>query len=101
MNYQIIDHGIDHEQYFQGCGIAFTPYDHVVTGIGETAQEAYDDALEQMAMMGHEHWIALPAPEERFPDTDASVESYLAYHQIEDHPDVCELHWYVSIRYKF
>ena len=44
--YQIINHGMDHEQYFPGCGCACTPYDRCVTGCGESAAEAYQDALD-------------------------------------------------------
>jgi len=46
--YEIIDHGIDHSQYFQGCGTAYTDYDMAVTGIGNNAKEAYEDAVEQL-----------------------------------------------------
>lgn len=48
--YQLIDHGIDHEQYFPGCGVSFTRYNHVVTGIGNTFTEALDDALDSLAL---------------------------------------------------
>jgi hypothetical protein len=45
--YEIIDHGVEHSQYFQGCGTAFTEYDEVYTGIGSSLQEALADALNQ------------------------------------------------------
>ncbi len=48
--YQVVDHGWDGDQYFQGCGTSGTPFDNVVTGHGDTPREAIDDALEQMAM---------------------------------------------------
>jgi len=44
--------GIDHPQYFQGVGTAFTDWDQVMCGIGDTPAEALDDALEQMATEG-------------------------------------------------
>jgi hypothetical protein len=47
--YELIDHGIEHAQYFQGCGTAFTSFDNVVTGCGSNAAEAIDDALEALA----------------------------------------------------
>lgn len=47
--YEVIDHGFDGEQYFQGCGVAYTEFSYVATGIGETAREAFDDALEGLA----------------------------------------------------
>lgn len=48
--FEIVDHGIDHAQYFQGCGVSFTEFDNVQTGCGTNAREAFDDALEQIAM---------------------------------------------------
>lgn len=48
-SFEIIDHGIEGSQYFQGCGTAFSKFDHAVTGAGENALEAFDDALEQIA----------------------------------------------------
>lgn len=47
--YQIIDHGVGSSDYFQGCGVSFTPYKDCFTGIGDTAYEALEDALEQAA----------------------------------------------------
>jgi len=49
-DYEIVDHGVDNPQYFQGCGIACTDYDDVATGMGTSANEALDDALEQLAI---------------------------------------------------
>ena len=51
-DWQWIDHGIEHEQYFQGCGVSFTEFTDCYTGIGASAQEAADDAAEQAAMSG-------------------------------------------------
>lgn len=47
MTFEIIDHGWDNPDYFQGCGVAFTQWQHCVTGAGDTALEALEDALEQ------------------------------------------------------
>lgn len=46
MDYEIVNHGPDHSDYFQGCGTYGTPFDEVSTGIGTNAKEAYQDALE-------------------------------------------------------
>ena len=51
--YEIIQHGIEHEQYFQGCGVAHTSYSDVVTGIGSTEVEAFQNALDQLTDMGY------------------------------------------------
>jgi len=47
--FEIIIHGIYHEQYFPGCGCAFTSFTDVATGIGESAHEAAEDALELLS----------------------------------------------------
>jgi hypothetical protein len=47
---EIIDHGIDHAQFFLGCGTTFTKYTDVVTGIGDDFASAIDDCLEQVVM---------------------------------------------------
>lgn len=48
--FEVVDHGIDYEQYFPGCGLSCTEYTDIATGIGDTPEEAIDDALEQLAM---------------------------------------------------
>ena len=50
--FEMIDHGIEHSQYFQGCGVYGIDYNYVVTGIGNNPAEAIDDCLEQMAQAG-------------------------------------------------
>ena len=47
--FEIVDLGVDSPDYFQGFGTSFTPYEHCVVGIGDTASEAYQDALESVA----------------------------------------------------
>ena len=51
-DFELVDHGIKHSQYFQGCGAA--SFRHVATGIGNNPSDAIDDCLEQMAMDGFE-----------------------------------------------
>lgn len=46
--HEIINHGWDNCQYFQGCGTAFTPFNFVVTGCGMNAKEAYENAVEDI-----------------------------------------------------
>ena len=53
-DYEIINHGIEHSDYFQGCGTAFTGFTDVVTGIGNSEQEALGDAMDQLAQMDWE-----------------------------------------------
>lgn len=93
--FELIDHGIEHSQYFQGCGVAFTGFANVVTGIGDNPAAAIDDCLEQMAQAGfetesmearimeQEGWEALPTT----PDAQT------VYGNIED------IYYHVSIRW--
>lgn len=39
------DLGVDSPSYFQGAGVAYTTWDDVFVGTGDTAREAADDAL--------------------------------------------------------
>jgi len=48
-DYEIICHGIERSDYFQGCGTAFTEFTDVATGIGSSEKEALEDALDQLA----------------------------------------------------
>lgn len=51
-DYEIINHGIEYSDYFQGCGVSFTEFTDVATGIGNSEDEAIADALEQLAQLG-------------------------------------------------
>jgi hypothetical protein len=89
--FEIVDHGIQHEQYFQGCGLAFTEYDDIATGIGSNPAEAFQDALEQLAMAdwetdGMENRIGREIGRNCLPVTPRT--------------DVDECYYYASIRVK-
>lgn len=62
-DYQIVDHGVEHVQYFQGAGVSFTRFtdDTCYTGVGDSPAEALEDALEQLAMSGEFDVESLPA----------------------------------------
>ena len=51
-DFQLIDHGMENSSYFQGHGISRTAWDDTATGVGSTAHEAVEDALEQIAQNG-------------------------------------------------
>lgn len=46
--FEIIYHGVDFESYFTGCGISFSRFHNVVTGIGDSELEAINDAISQI-----------------------------------------------------
>ena len=67
--FEVVDHGSEHEQFFQGCGIAFTEFEECATGTGTTAREAFDDALEGLASGG---WDVSNIPETDAPTGEVS-----------------------------
>lgn len=48
VDFDVVFHGAEFADYFQGCGTSFTPYNNVVTGVGDCEIGAFDDALELM-----------------------------------------------------
>jgi len=47
--FEIINHGKHHSQYFQGCGVSFTEWQDCTTGASSDAKLAYDDAVELLS----------------------------------------------------
>ena len=111
--FDVISHGIDAEQYFQGCGSG--SYDDVATGIGDSFAEAFDDALDQLAMGSNfdvsdiEELFLQESGAECLADIrsdDVHAECHTPdtcnaedCEECEDHEE-CQLHYYVSIRVK-
>lgn len=123
--YKLIDHGAEHEQYWQGCGAANTEFTQVVTGVGVSALDAGDDALDQVAQElprwlreNHDDYAQLRAEISelsKFNVHDDCYETFLDLAKDEDHPargnqdfesyeiwhDDCDLHCNVSILWSF
>lgn len=98
--FQVVDHGLDHSQYFQGCGVSFTNFENVVTGCGDSFQEAIDDALESMSQLDSS--IDFVELEQAIRDelgikTVAWPDDVKASEQ--DPSEDSELYYYVSIRW--
>lgn len=87
--FEIINHGYDHAQYFQGCGIALTPFEDVATGVGYSASEAYEDAVESLAL----DWDVSALPKRPRGIRKADHVPAKLFRE-EDN----EFNWYVSIR---
>ena len=94
--YEIVDHGFDGEQYFQGCGVAFSDFDDVATGMGDTAREAFDDALDNLA----ENDWDVSKIKGKSKLSRQGVRGYLRSIGIKLDPDGdgSETHYYLSIR---
>jgi len=102
--FELIDHGIEHSQYFQGCGVAFTLFDNVVTGIGDNPAEAIEDCLEQIAMSGWEtegmeSRVLEQEGLEEMPTTPSVIDKYPVDGDGEEWEGDCELYYHVSIRW--
>lgn len=97
--------------YFPGVGTAFTEYDSVDVGIGDTVREAAEDALDSYSQRGLPDGIEIPWEEDQGPKAHADCEpcgecaSCLSYDQEErqDRLDEClqhqecEMHVYVAL----
>jgi hypothetical protein len=103
--FELVDHGVEHEQYFQGCGVAFSEYDECYTGIGASLREALEDALEQIASNGHEISPELSA-EVRNAENIDRVQPLLNEYAADNSLDVdtyaeqASLYYHASIRIK-
>jgi hypothetical protein len=93
--YQIVDHGVEHSQFFSGCGTAFTEYESVYTGIGDTPFEALEDALNDASMddWDCEHIENELSDKSDIPETEQEDDDEFS-------DDASELYHYVSIRVK-
>jgi len=69
-DYEIINHGVEGDQYFQGHGISHSKWDDCATGIGMSEREAYEDALEQLAQNGWEISPEMEADVQKASDKD-------------------------------
>lgn len=88
--FEFVDHEIQHPDYFQGCGVAHTQFDECYTGVGDTAREAAEDALESLS--------EFPWDDETYQAAETKVE---AYDNRADIPDESDARYHVSIRVKF
>ncbi len=105
-DFEVLDHGIEHSQYFQGCGVVFTKYEECVTGCGDDFAEAIDDALESIAQQ--HSGIDFVEFEQAIKDDlgiktvawpDSTSVSDLESEHVGDGSDYSDCYYYVSIRY--
>ena len=93
-SFELVDHGIQHEQYFQGCGVSCTEYTDIATGMGDNPREAIDDALEQLACNGWD----VDAMEERIIEQELPGKRVIPCKPAVGNREDC--HYYLSIRVK-
>lgn len=78
------DYGVDHAQYFQGAGTAYTAFDVVFIGAGMSGHEAFEDALDQAAS---DSWDVSTiendlSEDTTVPDTEEEGEDSELYHYV-------------------
>ena len=84
-----IESTIDHSQYWQGAGLAFSDFEDIGTGIGNTEAEGAEDALEILAQ---NDWDTDSIDvSEANTDTEACDGN-------DECGEECEHHWFVTIR---
>ena len=100
-DFELIDHGIEHSQYFQGCGVA--GFENVATGVGPEPGLAIEDCLDQIAC-GEGDWDT--------DDLERRIKEEKGWKEFPDKPSVCgecdadgdccaecEMHYFASIRW--
>lgn len=96
IRFDFVDHGVHHHQMFPGCGVAFTEFDYAFNGIGHTARQAAEDALENAATVYFEGNF-----EEDFKEAEQAVEEQFGPlvepEEDELQPEGC--HYYVTFRW--
>jgi len=94
--YEIVDHGIEHEQYFQGCGFSYTRFETVSTGIGNNLVEALNDAMEGLVQQGYEISNALEVEVDSLPNSTETEETHTDCDDEECYSQ--DVYYYASIR---
>jgi hypothetical protein len=102
-DFEIVDLGVDSPDYFQGFGVSFTDFEHCTYGIGDTAEEAYDDALESVAQCeGTERIMAL-LPESCGIDDAVDHTGHDCAQSDEDDEslidEACNMYYHIGIRW--
>lgn len=105
-DFEIVDHGIDNSQYFQGCGTHGTNFLFCFTGCGESARDAFKDCIKQIFQMGFDVDKIRKSKEvkkyQTKKTTNFTVTKYLkkqGWKKIEIESDLNDNYYYLSIRW--
>lgn len=94
--FEILDHGVDHAQYFPGCGVSFTKFDDVATGVGNTPAEAFQGAID---ILMENNWDVSTIEESE--EVNGFRENKLwdtVPQSIDEQDEMGELYYYISVR---
>ena len=92
IKYEVHDLGIEYPDYFQGFCAAFSEYDDSVVGMGDTYNDALENATEQLAHCGVSSRQS--AAIERMETIDDGINNNVSSVEID-----IEAYYYVGIRY--
>lgn len=103
--FEVVDHGTEHAQYFQGAGVSFTKFTEIATGAGSSAREAGQDALEIFWQTADKAKISVAQMEALEAQINALSEEEDAHEDCDvdlgaPH-ETCEWNHYVSIRWTY
>jgi hypothetical protein len=99
-SFEVHDLGEDGSQYFPGDTATFSEFEHAQTGVGDTAREALEDALESLAQADIEVTAAQEAEMRACLDNpDKSAFESLDHSECNEDHDGDDWNHYVSIRY--
>jgi arginyl-tRNA synthetase len=99
-DFHVDDLGMQHSQYFQGYGVAFTEFTDCACGTGDNPGQALDDCLEQIAsncevdVEDLERRILL-----QYPDYETCGDKPSVAAEFGD--DAEDIFYYVGIKWKF
>ena len=95
-DYCIVRHGVDSYDYFPGEGISGTQFIDKATGIGNTKEEAFEDALDLLSENGWDVDI-VKSPDDF--DPDSIFDLFVGDDDVAgDYSD--RMSWYVTIKVK-
>ena len=97
--FRIYDLGVDHEQYFPGRGVAGSEWTGVAVGVGDSANEAGDDALEYLAQAEDVDGIP-PALEVAVKELPAKMDAHYGCQHSEDKEEACPMHHSVAVYWR-
>jgi hypothetical protein len=93
--YCIVRHGVDSCSYFPGAVVANTEFTDCATGIGETEQEAFEDALDLLSENG---WNVDDVVSPTNFDPDSITDIFSGDLDFDDDTVSDNMSWYVTIK---
>ena len=101
MKFEIKNHGPEHVKFFPGVGVACTLWQHVVTGSGDSARQAGEDALELFWEMVEKRDVTVAEGEALEAEVQALSDSDDRDKVANDECEDCDIRHWVSIFWRY